>query len=672
MTIWRTLGLLTGCLALSLSSMTAGAVPQARHPSQTDFNLAKIVVNAAQRDEWSRAQALAERGADPLTAKILTWLSLTGRKDSAFEDLVAFATENPDWPNMTTIALRAEENLPLTLSPQSVLAWFDAHPPITNSGKVRLAGAYFDLGREQEGLRLLREGWINADGTQAFELAVLTRYGDRLGIEDHIARLDRLIWDGHYDAARRMFPRVPEGHRHLAIARIDLLNDEQGVDRTIARVPDSLKNHPGLAYARLAWRNKRDRYEDTLEILLAPPETLMRPDAWWRLREQTIRTAFRNGYLADAYWLSSRHSQEDGIGFAESEWMSGWLALRFLNEPAVAFEHFVTMAGMVSYPISLGRAAYWAARAAEAMGDSSIAVMWYERAALQSTTYYGQLAAQRIGHAQLALPVDPVPTAAEREAFAEREVVKAAKLLGRLDEPWLARRFMVHLAQQAKTAADYVLIADLARAYADASTTVRVSKIASALGLSLVEAGFPVIEMPPPATMDSVAAPPEPALVLAVARQESELQPTAVSRAGALGLMQLMPNTGEHVAKRLGLPYSKSRLTADPQYNMKLGSAYLASLIHDFDGSYALALAAYNAGPSRVRRWLVDLGDPRTGKVDPIDWIEMIPFAETRNYVQRVLEGLQVYRQRLGENPGSGRLTLRRDILGSASPHAEG
>ncbi|MBL28390.1 MAG: lytic murein transglycosylase [Rhodospirillaceae bacterium] len=672
MTIWRALGLVTGCLALSLSSLTVSAAPQARPPSQTDFNLAKIVVNAAQRDEWSRAKALAERGGDPLTAKILTWLSLTSRKDSPFEDLVAFATENPDWPNMTTIALRAEENLPLTLSPQSVLAWFDAHPPITNSGKIRKAGAYFDLGQEEEGLRLLREGWTNADGTPAFELSVLGRYGDKLTVGDHIARLDRLIWDGQYEAAKRMFPRVPDGYRNLALARINLMTDEPGVDRTIARVPDALRNDPGLAYARLAWRNRRDRYEDTLEILLAPPPDLTHPRAWWRLREQTIRTAFQNGFLADAYWLASRHAQEDGIGFAESEWMAGWLALRFLNEPAVAFEHFVTMSAAVSYPISLGRAAYWAARAAEAMGDSSIAVMWYERAALQSTTYYGQLAAQRLGQARLALPVDPVPTAAERQAFADREVVKAAKLLGRLDEPWLARRFMTHLAESAATPTEYVLAADLAKDYADASTAIRVSKIAARLGLSLVDAGFPVIDMPPPATMDPGMEPSEPALVLAVSRQESELQTTAVSRAGALGLMQLMPDTAAHVATRLGLSYSKARLTADPTYNMTLGSAYLASLVRDFDGSYALALAAYNAGPSRVRRWLTELGDPRTGKVDPIDWIEMIPFSETRNYVQRVLEGLQVYRQLLGQNPGGGRLTLREDIVGTPVERAEG
>jgi len=528
MVIVRALGLATGCLLLSALASPMPAAAPAHELSMAEFNGAKAALSAARHGDWERAESMAERVGHPLVDRIVVWLSLTRRPDPRFEDLVAFAQESTDWPAAATLRLRAEESLPLALAPQSVINWFDANPPRTESGRLRLAEALLAVGRETEGMAALREVWVNADFSTRFENDFLSRHGERMGEADHIARLDRLLWDRQFEAAERMLARVPEGYRFLAMARARLLADEPGVDAAIARVPKALRGDPGLTYARLLWRDRRDRFESSMEILVEPPENLIRPEAWWRLRNDLMRTAFDNGFIADAYRLASRHAQTDGIGFAEAEWMAGWIALRFLGEPAVAFEHFVAMASQVSYPISIGRAAYWAGRAAEAMEDMTAAHAWYEAAAAQATTFYGQLAAERLGRDHLTLPAEPVFSDSERRAFESRQVVQAARLLGRLGEQALARRFLVHLALEATSAAEYAAVSAMAAEYGQPRTAVRAAKIAARIGLSLVENGYPVVAVSELAAIEQGSSTIEAATVLALARQESEFDPRAV------------------------------------------------------------------------------------------------------------------------------------------------
>jgi soluble lytic murein transglycosylase len=371
------------------------------------------------------------------------------------------------------------------------------------------------------------------------------------------------------------------------------------------------------------------------------------------------------GDISIAYRIAAGHGLEQGLGFAEGEWLAGWLALRSLDRPGVAYRHFEHLSQGVSSPISLARSAYWAGEAARALaahgaqgatasaeggakGGNWLAKAddWYLKAAKHGTTFYGQLAARRLGHAvaietQGETAAGPAPGAAARAAFEGREMVQAVRLLGELGQTKLHKRFLLRLKALAEDAEDFVLVAELARQQGRPDIAVRVAKEARKAGVLLFDDLFPSRRLPETKS-------PEPALVLAVIRQESAFYTGAISGAGARGLMQIMPATARRVARQIKIRYSRKKLLSDPEYNLRLGRAYLAGLTEKYDGSYILALAAYNAGPARANRWMRDFGDPRTPEVDPVDWIESIPFNETRNYVQRILESLVVYRKTLG------------------------
>ncbi|MEE8247968.1 MAG: lytic transglycosylase domain-containing protein, partial [Alphaproteobacteria bacterium] len=374
----------------------------------------------------------------------------------------------------------------------------------------------------------------------------------------------------------------------------------------------------------------------------------------WVERAIQVRRALDEGAVTEAYRLAQEHKQSEGADFAEAEWLAGWIALRFLDEDRVAYGHFARLYDAVRFPISRARGAYWAGRSAESMGESKLARQWYALGAAHPTAFYGQLAALKLGDGPaLALDPDPSPGPEAVEAFNARELVRAVRLLAELGEKERLRPFIMRLNELAETPAEHALVALLAKSAGRADLAVASTKRSVRAGVVLAGAGYPVIGLP-------AGGAPEPALLLAVARQESEFNPKAVSNRDARGLMQLLPATAKVVSRQLKLRYDKKKLTEDPWYNARLGSAFLAELIERHDGSYVLALAAYNAGPSRVKRWLKAYGDPRTGEVDALDWIELVPFAETRNYLHRVLEGLQVYRHRIGGARMA--LTLEEDL----------
>ncbi len=333
--------------------------------------------------------------------------------------------------------------------------------------------------------------------------------------------------------------------------------------------------------------------------------------------------------------------------------MAGWIALVYLNEPADAYAHFVRMFATVSYPISVARGAYWAGRAAEGMNDAATAARWYEIAARNPTTFYGQLAIEKRGDAALfRMPQDPKPTPDDLKAFNARDLVLTIRSMGAIGQGTYVKPFFMTLLSRSTSTMEQAMIADLAQQVGRIDLGVRAGKYAARDGLVLVDMSYPTAKF---ARTGRV----EPALLHALSRQESEFNPQAVSPVGARGLMQLMPYTAKRVAGTLSIAYNRDRLTSDMGYNVLLGSNYLQSLVQEFSGSYILAVAAYNAGEANVRNWLRQYGDPRIGEIDPVNWIELIPFSETRNYVQRVLESLQVYRYRLA--PGDD-MTIRADV----------
>jgi soluble lytic murein transglycosylase len=612
--------------------------------SDADEKIYRDAFKAAAQGKWSYARSRASQASDPLLAKALAWFEMSDPGSPAtFEERARFVSENSNWPDSGAFQEMAEGAMSDATPDQEVLDWFATREPVTPAGLVRYADALAHTGKEDQATALYHKAWIEGNFGLREERTFLARHGKRLRPEDHLARLDRLLWDGRFDDAHRMLHRVDKGHQALAEARERLRRMEGAVDWAIGKVPDALQNDSGLLYERLRWRRRKDNDDGAKEILDHPPADLVRPEMWWNERAIIARRALAAGNITDAYRLASRHGLTDGPAYFEAEWLSGWIALRFLQDPASAFDHFKNAYASARYPISQARAAYWAGRAAELIPDKpGLAQDWYERAASNPTTYHGQLAEHKLHPDQgLTLPPDPKPTAEDKARFDGREMVAVVRQLGQIGEQRRLRPFILRLQDLAETPAEVALTGRLAVSEGRPDLAVAMSKRAMRSGVLLVKQAYPVPHMPQ-------VRDPEPALVLAMMRQESAFDALAESSAGARGLMQLMPATARQMARSLGVRFSPHRLHSDPAYNVKLGTAYLSGLLSQYDGSYVLALAAYNAGPARLRSWINDNGDPRQPDVDAIDWIEMIPYGETRDYVQRVLENLQVYRLRLG------------------------
>ena len=601
---------------------------------------ARQAVTAARHDRLDEALRLARAAHDPVLARLVTWIDYSsGGVDAGFEPLSAFVAANPDWPLLGPITRRAEAAITAATPRAKVIAWFDSHPPQSADGGMAYARALRAAGQADKAAKVARDTWVEQSFGPQQETQFLAALGDLLRPEDHWRRLDRLLWDRQDVSARRMLSRVEPGWRAVAQARLGLQADE-APEPLLAAVPAHLRDDPGLIYERVRWRRSHDRDEEAIELLTHPAGNKVRPDLWWQERAILARRALQKGLVSRAYQTAAEHGLEGGTPYVEAEFLAGWIALRFLDDREVALGHFLRLEEQASHPIARARAAYWAGRACDSLKDGR-ARDWFARAARYPTTFYGQLAAARLGEPTGAMPEDPQPSEEDLARFRQRDTVQAARILLSLDEDDLLRPFFLRLNDIVQSPGERVLVARLARQAGRDDLALLVARRSDRDGVTLLDAGWPM----PSFTAQDVSA--EKALVLALIRQESGFMPEVVSRAGARGLMQLLPETAERVARREDVAYSPKRLD-DPAVNIRLGSAYLKSLIDRFDGSYMLALASYNAGPGRVRRWIQENGDPREPNIDVVDWIEMIPFGETRNYVQRVMESVAVYRARLG------------------------
>ncbi|MDP6350952.1 MAG: lytic transglycosylase domain-containing protein [Alphaproteobacteria bacterium] len=665
--IWLSRGFAIAAAVVLGAMVTVHAEPPTPMPilSESDAGHARAALRAARSYRWQSALKSADNAREALPGVVVRWLYCARQGSGAsFGDIAAFIAAHPDWPDRAGLEQHAEKAMPVAMTNQQVIAWFAAHPPRTGLAAQRFAEALIDDGDQERGRRLLRAAWVGHDFRSRDEKAFLAGHGAVLGPADHAARLDRLLWDGKGRAVRRMLHRVDPDQKLLGIARLYLIERHGEVDQAIARLPDDLKQDPGLIYERVRWRRKLGFDDRARALLFDLPVPLGHADRWWFELRLQIRKALDDGYISEAYRLAASSGQTGGLGLAEAEWLAGWIAYRFLAEPAAAFGHFKIMYEGVRSPISLSRAAYWAGRTLADRGDDDGARHWYGLAAAHPTRYYGQLAAQALGLTRLELPGDPKPDGVALAAFEARPLVRAARMLGELGEKKLLRRFVLHLSDGAKTPAEHVLAARLGADYARPEVGIAAAKRSARAGVKLMEAAYPVAFGL--GQIDGLETAPELGLLLAVSRQESEMDPTAISSAGARGLMQLIPATAKQMARVLRLKYSRRRLTNDPAFNLRLGGAYLGGLLNRYDGAYALALAAYNAGPSRVKRWLRAYGDPRDEEVDPVDWIETLPFHETRNYIQRVLESTQTYRHRLSGSGDRPQIQLLENIIGAS------
>jgi soluble lytic murein transglycosylase len=654
------LGLILGLIFLFTAQISKAAEPDGAEISRpelsnNDMEIYRRAFKAAHRRKFDKALATANTANDPLPAKAIRWIFLKSKhKKVQFKDITDFLDENPEWPHLKTLQRRAEEAMPSDFPPNAALIWFEKFPPITSKGATQRAEALLATGEQKDGVQAIRDAWIKHNFTYRDARKFRRKHRSYLRDEDHLARLDRLLWDSKAGAAKQQLQIVDKGHQRLAQARIELFTRGPGVDYAVARVPASLQDDPGLLYERIRWRRRHKLRDKALPLLeTAPTENLSRPEKWWIERRIFTRRALRAGDMSVAYRLAKNHGQTGRVERAEAEWLAGWIALRFLHQYEEAFVHFKRLFKEVRYPVSQSRAAYWAGRAADAANETTIATQWYRVAAAHGTRFYGQLAAGHLAPAERSkLPPETPPSEADVATFQNRELVRLIQRLGQLGERKLAKSFLSNIIRKNDDPANWVLVGRLAHAVGRQDYAVHASRYALRQGVVLTSAGYPKLQTQTNAELD-------PALVHALIRQESAFDDKAISRAGARGLMQLMPTTALRVARKLKIRYSRGRLTQDPAYNIQLGQAYLKRMLDKFDGSIILALSAYNAGPRSAARWVRQNGEPGPNVLDMVDWIEQIPYTETRNYVQRVLENRTVYHGRknglhmaitLGEN----------------------
>ncbi|MGY8999935.1 MAG: lytic transglycosylase domain-containing protein [Rhodospirillales bacterium] len=612
--------------------------------SKKDIAKASRIQKFVKDKKWLRVKKLIGKVKNSTLRQALSWQRLTSQNSgSTFEEIVNFIEARSNWPLQHNLRQRAEEAMTAEIDPERVIAWFKDHPPVTSDGGISLGAALLKLSEKPKAIDRFRRTWVNNNFGPGQERQFYKRYRRFLTRQDHIDRLERLLWEGRYYPVRRMLLKVNKDYRALAFARITLRRYRGSVDRAISKVPIELINNPGLIFERLRWRRRKGRHLDAQKILDGLPEKLRYPELWWAERATLARSALHKGHVSEAYRLAKNHNMKSGPDFVEAEWLAGWIALRFLKESKASLGHFKAQFEASNYPISRARGAYWSGRASESLENSELAKMWYKKASAYSLTYYGQLAKAKITtNAPIKLPHKHIIVEEENNIFEANELVRTVRVLAQAKIFDLLRPFIKTLNEKHSSTSWRTQVAVLSRESGRQDLAIYTAKQAYRTGIVLAEEGYPILQTQKKTKMEL-------ALLHALIRQESAFNNKAVSHAGARGLMQIMPATAKLVAKKSKLPYVLQSLTTDKAYNLRLGQAYLTGLLDQFNGSYLLSLVAYNAGPSRAIKWIKRNGDPRDRNIDAIDWIEMIPFMETRNYVQRVIENLHVYRARLNQ-----------------------
>ncbi|WP_293866719.1 lytic transglycosylase domain-containing protein [uncultured Alsobacter sp.] len=638
-------------VAVQLDAADGAASPQgpladrlAPRPEHPDLAALRAALDAYRRGDLAGGDAKAATLDDPAARTVARWAALRLLpREAGYARIQAFLAEEPHWPGRGQMQRRAEEALMASRpTAEQVLAHFKGHVPMTAMGKLALARAWSANGRAAEAAALVRRSWREDDFSAEIENAVLDDFGRVVTPADHMARTERFLFGEDWADGLRCAARAGADYVKLAQARIAAAKGTSDMAALVDAVPKALQEQPAWLFAKAQVLRRKDKPQEAAQLLARAPRdaaALVAPEGWWTERRILARKLLDQGEQRLAYEVAAARPPGTGAYAIEGEFHAGWIALRFLSDPATAARHFADAARHATTPISVSRAAYWQGRAAEAAGADPHA--FYETAARHGTTWYGQLARARLGRTDLVLQRPSASPTGPGALLGD-----AVRLLMAAGARDLALPLLADAAQPKRDPADMAAVATAVEEIGDARAQLMIGKAALQRGIPLESQAFPTGGIP----LDGLATEGiETPLVLAVVRQESSFDPKAQSTAGARGLMQLMPATARETAGKLKLDFSLDRLTADPGYNAALGSAYLSGLAAEWRGSYILAIAAYNAGSGNVKKWVEAYGDPRNAAIDPIDWVERIPFTETRNYVQRVMENLQAYRSRMGD-----------------------
>ena len=652
-----------------LARPTAGpfAIAPTAATSAADIAAVKRVIEAARKGNEAEASAAEASISDPVARKLAEWIILkSDNTNPPFQRYAAWVEKNASWPHSPLFRRRAENALWNDgVDDRTVRAFFAKQQPVTAKGRYMLARTLLAQGDRDGAAALVRQAWRNDDASEGVEKRVLEMFGDMLTTADHKRRMDARFYVDDAAAGMRAAERL--GGTELAIgrARAAVARKAGNAKALLDAVPASAQSDPGYIFSRVQWLRQNNKAEDAGRLILTAtknPDALVNLDQWWVERRLLVRKLI-DEHDAQAAYRVAREAAPPMKGFyrVDAHFTAGWVALRFLRDPKTAAEHFAHIVEGTQNPHALGRGGYWQGRAAEAMGQNAQAKAFYEAAAQHTATYYGQLARARLGLKELGLRGPPEFAPQEREALSNLEIVRAAEILYALNERDMLASIFAELGESATDIAGMAMMGELAAKNGDGRAMLLMGEYAYARGLPLEYYAYPTIGLP---DYQPIAPPVEHAVTYSIARQESHFNQKVVSSAHAMGLMQVTPAAGIDTAAKFKVTYNRERLLKDPVYNVQMGAAELSNLFMGYNGSYILTFAGYNAGRGRVKQWIAAYGDPRDPHVDPVDWVERIPIAETRNYVARIMENLQVYRARFG---GGSRLVIEADLKRGAA-----
>jgi len=616
-------------------------------PLSGDLAAVKDAIDLVRKAKTAEATAAEKTIGDPAALKLAEWFILRHPDGAAnFDRYAAFIADNPGWPSMGQLRRRAEARLWQERSDAATVHSFTGDQPASAKGRFALARALLAEGDRDGAVRLVRESWRSEELAERIEGEAFDTFSDLLTRDDHRARMDKRIGAKDFSGAMRAARRLGDNDVSIVKACAAVMTNADKAKDLLDAVEPAARQDLGYTLCRIHWMAHHDQIAGATGLMLATPaETmpLQDTDEWWRERRMLARKLLDFGDFPDAYQVVRNAAlPADPYYRADFHFMAGWIALRYLNDPATARAHFAHIDDGATNPIVIARAHYWRGRVAEAEGKNEEMRAEYEAAARHGTAYYGQLARAKLGLEKTELRTPPRPDRDSGSALPD-ERVRAADMLYAIGERDVIRCFAADLADQSDDAALLAAIGELTAQKGDARAMLELGKTALARGLALDPYAFPTIGIP---QHRQIAPAIDRSIIYSVARTESAFDQHDKSSANAVGLMQVTPEAGRDTAKRFGVEYDWDRMVSDPVYNTQMGAAELSALLKEYAGSQIMTFAGYNAGRGRVREWVKQFGDPRDPNVDAVDWVERIPFSETRNYVQRVMENLGVYRVR--------------------------
>lgn len=609
-------------------------------PAKADLNNA---LQAVSKNQWDTAYQQAAMIQSPLERDIFNWYAFKqGDSRASFNNILDFLNRRGDWPSQSKIQSLAEKKISSATPPAQIIALFKDNDPRTADGAHAYVRALLATGNTSKLKSFLNDWWPEASLSRDDQREIYNRYSGHFNRKAHVDRLNKLMLNNEYSNAQGIAGVLGGGYPTLVQTRMALRKGESSAGNLVGNVAQNLQNDEGLLLDRLTWERKRKNNNAAIQILNRSPSAnyMTEPKLWWQERHIIIRRLIEQKRYSDAYSLAASHKQTEEFPRTQAEWVSGWLALRFINKPDVAFRHFETLYNVVETPISKSRGSYWAGLASQTMGRDDIANKWYQVASRYPQTYYGQMAARTIGQEPNIMSIDNASSVANAD-ISNTDMAKAASAFRKAGLSSEVKSFLYQLYLERESASDLMGASKFASQMGYEEISIRAAqKLQNDHGINAIKYLYPIV----PNSSQYIRGI-SPATAHAIIRQESRFDQNAVSHAGARGLMQLMPGTASDTARKLGIQHQQSWLTSRPTHNVQLGSTYLKQMLDRYNGNLVMAAAAYNAGPGRVDRWISEIGDPRTGQISMLDWAELIPIYETRNYAQRVIEADHVYSQ---------------------------